>query len=602
MTKLTPRNRDGWTQVHVSFSINNLETKVTEEILRGIFEKYGEIADVTVKKHMCNTDSGMQSGYGFVYYLNGDNAVTVVQEMKSMVVDTVTYDCSLSYKSELLLSGGSNSSVAVSSSTWSTATDSTVPVTNFPPSQRGKASTPRAAGGVTSTASSTTSLNAAASPSMVNIGNVASNAAFVGQNHHSLNGGSNTSSPSFNFIGESVSKSPAIMSNPEVSTSSLSRNFSSGKVTDNVSKSGIPRPPPLVTQFSQARMVVQQNIRVNAPSSMETIENTPTSSPSYFMHPQHQVYGMVGAGMMIPQNSYPVSYFNSENSTVTSSHHISPSHHLQQQQQQQLQHSPCRSSPSNGSQPLYQHPSAPLATNPSGVTAGYVQQSSPTAFVASYPVTSMPSSANYVSSHHSYAGSNSIHMTHPGQSNVPIYLPPVVHPHPHSVSYYNPTGAGGYVARASPSSSPSHLQQQNIPLQHSQPLAPQCAPQYSTSLPIYAAHRMATMPVSHSPAAAIQTSPVASPQHQHQHQQQILYRSMPPVVVDVSSMEPSISTASTPTDTYMPQQYMMVSTTHSSYSAYPGQHLSTGTPVYGMINSFPSDSHPQQQHLQYSVN
>ena len=45
MTKLTPRNRDGWTQVHVSFSINNLETKVTEEHLRGIFEKYGGSQD-----------------------------------------------------------------------------------------------------------------------------------------------------------------------------------------------------------------------------------------------------------------------------------------------------------------------------------------------------------------------------------------------------------------------------------------------------------------------------------------------------------------------------------------------------------------------------
>ncbi len=73
MTKLSPRNRDGWVQVHISFSMPNMEIKVTEERLRSFFEKFGEIADVTVKKHMRTNDPPMQSGYAFVYFLKSEH-------------------------------------------------------------------------------------------------------------------------------------------------------------------------------------------------------------------------------------------------------------------------------------------------------------------------------------------------------------------------------------------------------------------------------------------------------------------------------------------------------------------------------------------------
>lgn len=113
MTKLTPRNREGWTQVHISFSMPDLEVKVTEERLRSIFEKFGDIADVTVKKHMRTaSDPVIQSGYAFLYFLDGEAGVQAVQEMKSCTVDDIHYECSLSYKSEMAINGGSSSAAS----------------------------------------------------------------------------------------------------------------------------------------------------------------------------------------------------------------------------------------------------------------------------------------------------------------------------------------------------------------------------------------------------------------------------------------------------------------------------------------------------------
>lgn len=602
MAKLTPRNRDGWTQVHVSFSTKNLEIKVTEEHLRKIFEKYGHIADVTVKKHMCVADSAMQSGYGFVYYSNGDNAVIAVQEMKSVVVDNISYDCSLSYKSELLLSGGSGSSVAASASVASSAAGN---ITNSTSAQRGKSSSPRVAAGMPSTKGNTTTLIATALPSIVNAGNLSNSSASAGQSYHKHSSSNIVGNcPSFSYSGESISNSSTSMSNPEIITRSLSRNSSSGKSTDSVSKSGVPRPPPLVTQFSQSRMTVQQNIRMNAPSPMASMENTPTSSPSYFMQQQQALYGMVGGGMMmIPPNSYPVGFINSDCSNVASSpQHISPNHHLQQQQQQQSQYSSHRSSPSNGSQHLSQHSTAvppPVIMNSNGVGPAYIQQSSSNAFVAPYSVASIPLSANYSSSHPSYSGSNSIHMSNPGQLSVSMYHPSIA---PHLVTYFNSSGAGGYVTNASQSPSPLHLHQQSTSQQQLQPLMSQGA-LHAGSLPMYSGHGMATMPVSRSPAAAVQSPPAVS---QQQHQQQVLYPSLPPAVVATGGFDgpigaPTISTASTPTNAYTPQ-YMMIPPTYMAYSSNPDQHLPTGTPVYAASHSFLADPQPHQQHSQYSMN
>lgn len=100
VAKLPPRNVVSWTQVHISFSTNRLDCFVTEEFLDALFAKYGEIADITVKKHLRTVDPPSQSGYAFVYYFEGNAGVTAVQEMKRVIIDGIRLECSLSYRSE----------------------------------------------------------------------------------------------------------------------------------------------------------------------------------------------------------------------------------------------------------------------------------------------------------------------------------------------------------------------------------------------------------------------------------------------------------------------------------------------------------------------
>lgn len=100
VAKLPPRNVVSWTQVHISFSTNRLDCFVTEEFLDALFTKYGEIADITVKKHLRTVDPPSQSGYAFVYYYEGNSGVTAVQEMKRVIIDGIRLECSLSYRSE----------------------------------------------------------------------------------------------------------------------------------------------------------------------------------------------------------------------------------------------------------------------------------------------------------------------------------------------------------------------------------------------------------------------------------------------------------------------------------------------------------------------
>lgn len=98
--KLTPRNREAWTQVHVSFATSRLDAFITEEYLDSLFGKYGEIADVTVKKHLRTLEPPSQSGYAFVYFFEGSAGIAAVQELKRVFIDEIRLECSLSYRSE----------------------------------------------------------------------------------------------------------------------------------------------------------------------------------------------------------------------------------------------------------------------------------------------------------------------------------------------------------------------------------------------------------------------------------------------------------------------------------------------------------------------
>lgn len=71
---------------------------VTETILRDVFTQFGEVVDVTVKKHVMNPQLQNQSGYGFVYYRKQEEACRAVLALKHHTFYDITFDCTISHK------------------------------------------------------------------------------------------------------------------------------------------------------------------------------------------------------------------------------------------------------------------------------------------------------------------------------------------------------------------------------------------------------------------------------------------------------------------------------------------------------------------------
>jgi RNA recognition motif-containing protein len=48
-TEKLPKDTPGTASIYVSFTCFNVMGDITEEVLRQVFEKYGEVSDVTIK-------------------------------------------------------------------------------------------------------------------------------------------------------------------------------------------------------------------------------------------------------------------------------------------------------------------------------------------------------------------------------------------------------------------------------------------------------------------------------------------------------------------------------------------------------------------------
>lgn len=94
-------------QLHVSFVTRELNYIVTEATLDSVFSPFGEIADISLKKHVRDHETLVQSGYGFVYFFQPEGAVAARETVRKRLINGVTYDCSLSYRSEQDLKGKS---------------------------------------------------------------------------------------------------------------------------------------------------------------------------------------------------------------------------------------------------------------------------------------------------------------------------------------------------------------------------------------------------------------------------------------------------------------------------------------------------------------
>ena len=104
---LPPREKESWVQLHVSFVTRELNYVVTEATLDSVFSPFGEIADISLKKHVRDHETLVQSGYGFVYFFQPEGAVAARETVRKRLINGVTYDCSLSYRSEQDLKGKS---------------------------------------------------------------------------------------------------------------------------------------------------------------------------------------------------------------------------------------------------------------------------------------------------------------------------------------------------------------------------------------------------------------------------------------------------------------------------------------------------------------
>lgn len=109
--KSTPRDREGWTQVHIAFTTSRLDISVSESMLDNLFCRFGEIADITVKKLARTSEPPLQSGYAFVYFYDADAAMVAADTLARITVQDVTLECSLSFRSQRIV----DTTIAVSS-------------------------------------------------------------------------------------------------------------------------------------------------------------------------------------------------------------------------------------------------------------------------------------------------------------------------------------------------------------------------------------------------------------------------------------------------------------------------------------------------------
>ena len=91
---------------------------MTEATIRSIFESFGPIQDIRLKKAQF-TQRGCQHGYGFVHYpLTPDGIGSAIQATSvicQLHLDDVVYDCSMTHALQQYLTKGSGRELAQAS-------------------------------------------------------------------------------------------------------------------------------------------------------------------------------------------------------------------------------------------------------------------------------------------------------------------------------------------------------------------------------------------------------------------------------------------------------------------------------------------------------
>lgn len=115
--KSSPKDREAWTQLHVTFTSPRIDILLSEDILDRLFSRFGEVADVTVKKHSRILEpQSFQSGYAFVYFYETSPAIEAAERFKNTVVADVHFETSLSFRSQRIVENSLAASKAAAQS------------------------------------------------------------------------------------------------------------------------------------------------------------------------------------------------------------------------------------------------------------------------------------------------------------------------------------------------------------------------------------------------------------------------------------------------------------------------------------------------------
>jgi hypothetical protein len=86
--------------IFVSFAACRIDIVVTDEVLRDVFGRYGEIADVAIRLSVKDKATGLQRGYAFICYTNTNQgveaAIRATNEMAYCEFGEVEYKCEAS--------------------------------------------------------------------------------------------------------------------------------------------------------------------------------------------------------------------------------------------------------------------------------------------------------------------------------------------------------------------------------------------------------------------------------------------------------------------------------------------------------------------------
>lgn len=85
-------------QLHVSFKAQTIgKRKLNEDHLRGLFQQFGNILDVIIKKHVYDAEKRL-GGYAFIQFERDESAHDAICAMHNQIVDNIHFNCRRSKK------------------------------------------------------------------------------------------------------------------------------------------------------------------------------------------------------------------------------------------------------------------------------------------------------------------------------------------------------------------------------------------------------------------------------------------------------------------------------------------------------------------------